>query len=195
MQLRLITCIVIGGVCLFGAITWVVRLKSSPPNLIIENNGSDKTVKSEQKSLPLFTQKSTPTIIETSRVVEVTSANPIVNALFSGLESADPEIRKQALMDIIQLDDRSLNPRLQQIADRTRDLAERAKILDAINFINLPDPDEYFASIGKTGRVQRASVDTNSLVNNPRHRRHQKQQPQLDSATSSELPVDSQPAQ
>jgi hypothetical protein len=59
------------------------------------------------------------------------------------LQNADKNIRQAALEALKQADDRSVVPRMQQMADQTNDPARKQEILDAIEFINLPSLSEY----------------------------------------------------
>jgi hypothetical protein len=72
------------------------------------------------------------------------------------LENPERAIREAALDAAIQSGDRSIVPRLQEMADRTEDPQEKAAILEAINFINLPSLNEYLAE-----RRTNASLRTN----------------------------------
>ncbi len=65
----------------------------------------------------------------------------------------DKEIRAAALEAAIQFDDRSVVPPMQQIAAETQDPEEKAAILEAIDYINLPSLSEYAATHPLTPRV------------------------------------------
>ena len=58
----------------------------------------------------------------------------------------DKEIRAAALEAAIQFNDRSVVPPLQEIAQQTQDPEEKASILEAIDYINLPSLTEYQAA-------------------------------------------------
>lgn len=58
----------------------------------------------------------------------------------------DRRIRAAALQAAIQFDDRSVVPPLQDIAAQTGDPEEKANILAAIDYINLPSLTEYLAA-------------------------------------------------
>jgi hypothetical protein len=58
----------------------------------------------------------------------------------------DKTIRAAALEAAIQYDDRSVVPSLQEIAAQTQDPEEKAGILEAIDYINLPSLSEYLAA-------------------------------------------------
>ena len=66
-------------------------------------------------------------------------------AVLADLQSPLREVRLAAAERAKQVEDRSIVPRLREIADRTDDPAEKAAIEDAINFINLPSLTEYLA--------------------------------------------------
>jgi hypothetical protein len=58
----------------------------------------------------------------------------------------DKKIRAAALEAAIQFDDRSVVPPMQEIAAQTQDPDEKAAILEAIDYINLPSLTEYMAA-------------------------------------------------
>jgi len=58
----------------------------------------------------------------------------------------DKQIRAAALEAAIQFDDRSVVPPMQEIAAQTEDPDEKAAILEAIDYINLPSLSEYLAA-------------------------------------------------
>ena len=60
------------------------------------------------------------------------------SAILSELGNPDKEIRHTALEAIIQSQDQSAIPRLQEASSATEDPEEKAAILDAIKFMNLP---------------------------------------------------------
>ena len=59
------------------------------------------------------------------------------------LQNPDKIIRDAALEALKQADDRSVVPRMRQIAEQTDDPASKQAILDAVEFINLPSLTEY----------------------------------------------------
>jgi hypothetical protein len=62
----------------------------------------------------------------------------------------DKQIRAAALEAAIQFDDRSVVPPMQEIAAQTQDPEEKAAILKAIDYINLPSLTEYRAAHPRT---------------------------------------------
>jgi hypothetical protein len=58
----------------------------------------------------------------------------------------DKAIRAAALEAAIQFNDRSVVPPLKEIAEQTQDPDEKAAILEAIDYINLPSLTEYMAA-------------------------------------------------
>lgn len=186
-----------GAVSLYGIIAWVTWFNSTSPNVVSDLPLAPKIATPESKHTPRLVSPSSSVVstisTEASTLAESAAGVSQENAvLLANFESPDPEVRKQALRDIIDLDDRSLNPRLLQIAFHTRDATERAKILAAVDFINLPNPDEYFASQGVTigSGTNAPGKRTPHLV---RHKRNQ-----VDSQAAeppAAPPVDPQPAQ
>jgi hypothetical protein len=61
-------------------------------------------------------------------------------------DNSDKKIRAAALEAAIQFGDRSVVPPLQEIAAQTQDPDEKAAILEAIDYINLPSLTEYMAA-------------------------------------------------
>jgi hypothetical protein len=83
------------------------------------------------------------------------------DAILAELENPDPEIRKGARDAAIQSGDRSVVPRLKEVAEKTQDPAEKAEILAAIEYINLPSLTEFLAD-------QRAKMAAAGMTNLPR---------------------------
>ncbi len=70
----------------------------------------------------------------------------------------DKKIRAAAIEAAIQFDDRSVVPPMQEIAAQTQDPEEKAAILDAIDYINLPSVTEFMAAHPSTpGSAQTGS--------------------------------------
>ena len=67
------------------------------------------------------------------------------DAIWAELKNPDKAIRKAALEAAIQFGDRSVVPRLKEIAGQTEDPAEKAAIQQAIDYINLPSLTERLA--------------------------------------------------
>ena len=82
------------------------------------------------------------------------------DAILAELQNPDKEIRKAALEAAIQFNDRSVVPRLQEIAAQMEDPGEKAAVLEAIDYINLPSLSEYLAE----RKAQRAAM---GLTNGP----------------------------
>jgi hypothetical protein len=85
------------------------------------------------------------------------------DAILGELQNPDKEIRKGALEAAIQFGDRSVVPRLKEVAAETQDPAEKAEILAAIDYINLPSLTEYLAA-------QRAQSSSNAPTSGRRER-------------------------
>jgi hypothetical protein len=84
------------------------------------------------------------------------------DTILSELRNSDREIRKAAVDAAIQFSDRSVVPRLKEVAAETQDPAEKAELLEAIEYINLPSLTEYLAEqrareagAGRTNALQR----------------------------------------
>jgi hypothetical protein len=69
------------------------------------------------------------------------------DAILSELkDNPDKAVRAAALEAAIQFGDRSVVPAMQEVAAQTQDPEEKAKILEAIDYINLPSLSEYLAA-------------------------------------------------
>lgn len=66
-------------------------------------------------------------------------------AIMAEFKNPDRRIRQEALDAIIQFGDRSVIPRLEEIAAQTEDPIEQKEIIDAIEYIKLPSLTEYLA--------------------------------------------------
>jgi hypothetical protein len=69
-----------------------------------------------------------------------------VDGILADLEKPGAELRQAALQRAKELGDRAMIPRLREIAERTDDPREKAAILDAIDFLNLPTIAENMAA-------------------------------------------------
>lgn len=67
-----------------------------------------------------------------------------LNSLLMGMQNLDKGVRRAALEAVVQFDDRSAIPKLQEIASQTEDTGEKKAIEEAIEYINLPSLMEYF---------------------------------------------------
>jgi hypothetical protein len=86
------------------------------------------------------------------------------DAILDEMQNPDKAIRKAALEASIQFGDCSVVPRLQEIAAQTEDTAEKAAILEAIDYINLPSLTEY-------REQQKAARAATGMTNSPSHGR------------------------
>lgn len=64
------------------------------------------------------------------------------NTIWSELSNPDREIRAGALAAVVQFGDRSVSPRLRDLAAKIDDAEEKVAILDAANFLELPSLTE-----------------------------------------------------
>lgn len=92
------------------------------------------------------------------------------DAILSELKNnPDKTIRAAALEAAIQFGDRSVVPPMQEIAAQTQDPDEKAAILDAIDYINLPSLTEYMAAHPNStpGSGQTKSSPHNAHIKSP----------------------------
>jgi hypothetical protein len=90
------------------------------------------------------------------------------DAILSELQNSDRSIRSAALEAAIQFGDRSVLPRLQDVADGTEDPIEKAELLEAISYLNLPSLTEYLAERAAMGLTNSIPGPTNFTRANPR---------------------------
>jgi hypothetical protein len=99
------------------------------------------------------------------------------DVILAELQNPDKAIRQGALEAAIQLGDRSVVPRLQEIAAQTEDPDEKAALLAAVDYINLPSLTEYLneqkAQRAARGITNGPELSTNAL----RRPHHSRQQP------------------
>jgi hypothetical protein len=98
------------------------------------------------------------------------------DGILADLKKPGWDIRQAALQRARELDDRSIIPRLREIAARTEDAHEKADILDAIDFLNLPSIDENMAE-AQAARAAAGQPDppqslTNRWTGRPFVRKH-----------------------
>ncbi len=75
-------------------------------------------------------------------------------AIMAEFKNPDRRIRQEALDAIIQFGDRSVIPRLEEIAAQTEDPIEQKEIIDAIEYIKLPSLTEYLAEQERLKKAQ-----------------------------------------
>lgn len=61
-----------------------------------------------------------------------------LNTIWSELANPDKDIRAGALAAVVQFGDRSVAPRLRDLAAQTEDAAEKVEIINAADFLELP---------------------------------------------------------
>ena len=61
-----------------------------------------------------------------------------LNTIWSDLSNPDKEIRAGALKAVVQFGDRSVTPRLRELAAQAQDPGEKTAMLEAADFLDLP---------------------------------------------------------
>ncbi len=89
------------------------------------------------------------------------------DTILSELQNPDKEIRKGALAATIQFGDRSVNPRLREIAAQTEDPAEKAELLAAADYLDLPSLTEVLAERKALGLTNTFRMSTNAPARRP----------------------------
>ncbi|TAK97199.1 MAG: hypothetical protein EPO07_13770 [Verrucomicrobia bacterium] len=111
----------------------------------------------EETAVVLTNARAAVTIMETNheeyveqRVAELMDlamnddANSL-SAILTELTNPDKRIRKGALEAAVQFGDRTITPRLQELAAQTEEAEEKAALLAAVDYLNLPSLTEYLA--------------------------------------------------
>ena len=80
-------------------------------------------------------------IIELTNLAMNNDANSL-NKIWMELSNSDKEIRAGALDAVVQFGDRSAAPRLRALAAQTEDPTEKASMIAAADYLELPTPDE-----------------------------------------------------
>jgi len=68
-----------------------------------------------------------------------------LETILSELQNSDRSIRQAAREAIVRVDNRSVLPRLQELAAQTEDPSEKLELLDAIEYISLPSYSQRLA--------------------------------------------------
>ncbi|SPE50926.1 exported hypothetical protein [Verrucomicrobia bacterium] len=160
MRRKVVLAVLLAGITLAGLIAWLTTSLRTPgsdappsrPEVVsatqaVAETNHESGSKEPQPASAAFSH-SPP-----SNPPAASGSISEADAILVRLNSTDRETRKAALEDATQLEDRSIVPRLREIADRTEDPAEKAEILAAIEFINLPSVTEYL----KSQQAQKAS--------------------------------------
>jgi len=69
-----------------------------------------------------------------------------LRTIMAELTNPDKRIRAGALEAAVQFGDRSITPRLQELASQADDAEEKAALLEAVEYINLPSLTEHIAA-------------------------------------------------
>ena len=85
-----------------------------------------------------------------------------LNTILSELTNRDPQIRKAALSAAIQFGSRDAIPKLQEAATETDDPAEKAELLDAVEFLKLPSLTDYLEKKRAAGITSNSSKPATS---------------------------------
>jgi hypothetical protein len=110
-------------------------------NSIVHNNATDKVIANSQSSAAL--QNTNHAEYVSQRIDELNDLamnddSNSLNTILTELTNSDKQIREGALGAVIQFGDRSAISTLRELAVQTEDLAEKADILAAIDFLKLP---------------------------------------------------------
>ena len=184
MRTRALALLFVAVALCVAAILYATRPAAQPARQAAEFTPQPGTISPEPEPAappavakePVFEQAADPAGTETEAV---DTENPRVadvyrmvmrrdasarEALLAELTNPDPTVRRAALDGIIQLGDRSMIPRLREIEAATEDTTEKAEILEAINYIELPSWTEYLAQRGALPPSARTNVPRAGLV-------------------------------
>jgi hypothetical protein len=96
-------------------------------------------------SHPLSTPRHTGNLFDDLNTWAMNNDDASRDAILAEMRNPDKEVRKAALEAAIQFGSRSVVPTLRDVAEETEDAGEKAAILEAIDYINLPSLTEYLA--------------------------------------------------
>ncbi|HOW65164.1 MAG TPA: HEAT repeat domain-containing protein [Candidatus Paceibacterota bacterium] len=132
---------------------------STPPGPTeLDKPQTERTVQSSpnlvQSAIPAHTPNWSDPVREKEarhRMAELASLGMMDDAasresIMAELKNPHQLVRKAALDAIIQFGDRSVLPRLQELAAQTTDAQERQDILEAVAYLKLPSLTEYLAT-------------------------------------------------
>jgi hypothetical protein len=88
-------------------------------------------------------------------------------AILAELKNPNADIRAAAVQAVVQFNDRSAIPALQQMADATSDSAEKMEILKAIDYMKLPSLAEFSAQQHALAALQSATNAPAVTTTNP----------------------------
>lgn len=71
--------------------------------------------------------------------VDGTNNAIVISALLDKMKALEPEVRKAALDALVQMNDTNAVPGLQTVADNTKEPHEKVSIMNAIEYLKLPD--------------------------------------------------------
>lgn len=77
----------------------------------------------------------------TNTLSVATSSTP--DKLLAELQDSDKGVRQRALEAVLQIEDRSIVPRLRELAAKTEDAEQKAQLLAVADFIALPSIIDY----------------------------------------------------
>jgi hypothetical protein len=109
---------------------------SNPPPAVAATTANTNDAEAHEK----YVEKKIEELDAWSMNSDVKSRDAILSELKN---NPDKTIRKAALEAAIQFNDRSVVPFMKEIAAQTQDPDEKAAILEAIDYINLPSLTEY----------------------------------------------------
>lgn len=89
-----------------------------------------------------------------------------LNEIMSELTHPEPQLRQAALEAVIQFGSQSAIPRLRELAEQSEDATEKADLLAAIEFLNLPSLMDLQPA-ARRGSVAGVSAGTNRLGTSP----------------------------
>jgi len=116
---------------------------SSPKKFILSSAPLAVTDAMAPATAPPVMQATNPAVNAQDRTAELMALamnddTNSLNTIWSELANPDKEIRAGALAAVVQFGDRSVVPRLRELAAQTDDAAEKVSILEAADFLELP---------------------------------------------------------
>jgi hypothetical protein len=152
---------------LLGVIAWVSHVFRLPPAVPAGDETLTVSPVPAAESGPGSKRPATEADPPQPPVAPVAAApdSDSIEGILAALASPDKETRVSAIERSKQLEDRSVVPRLQEAVERLDDVREKADLLAAIDFLNLPSLTEFQAA-RKSNLVSRSrSAPTRVLTN------------------------------
>jgi hypothetical protein len=136
------------------------RVQSSATNTGIAQNGSSSTLTNSVpgEMTPEATENLIAAKVEELQDLSTKSDQVSMEAILAEVKSPFAKVRAEAVEAIIQFRSRDAIPALKQLATQTEDAHEKAAILEAAEFLELPTLEEFMKNIDQAKRKGQQDV-------------------------------------